>query len=135
MFHDSIVLSGWKEWQWCHDFNNGHINVHDEEWSKRPCVETRRSCWKYEWASLRNCYFMNSVLAIEFPSISPSKVYKIITIELGYHKLCARWFMKMLTDAHKIKDGICMYIFGSMKGTEITFFPYHNRWWNIDFVC
>jgi len=28
-------------------------------------------------------------------------LYEIVTKELGYHKFCARWVPKMLTDVHK----------------------------------
>jgi hypothetical protein len=28
-------------------------------------------------------------------------LYEIVTKKLGYHKFCARWVTKMLTDVHK----------------------------------
>jgi hypothetical protein len=37
----------------------------------------------------------------EFPQISRTVLYKIITIRLGYHKFCTRWVPKMLTGVHK----------------------------------
>ena len=33
--------------------------------------------------------------------ISKSRVYEIVHDKLGYHKICARWVPKQLTDAHK----------------------------------
>jgi hypothetical protein len=40
-------------------------------------------------------------LSCEFPQISHTLLYEIITVRLGYHKICARWAPKMLTGAHK----------------------------------
>jgi predicted lactoylglutathione lyase len=37
----------------------------------------------------------------EFPQISCTVLYKIITIRLDHHKFWARWFPNMLTDTHK----------------------------------
>jgi hypothetical protein len=48
-------------------------------------------------------HFTISELSCEFPQISVTVLYEIITVRLGYHKFCARWVLKMLTGAHKIK--------------------------------
>jgi hypothetical protein len=45
--------------------------------------------------------FTSSEISREFPRISRTFFYEIITVKLGYHKLCARWLLKMLTGAHK----------------------------------
>jgi hypothetical protein len=42
-----------------------------------------------------------SDLSSEFPQISRTVLYEIITVRLGYHKFCARWVPKMITGAHK----------------------------------
>jgi hypothetical protein len=44
-----------------------------------------------------------SELSTHFPHISRSLLHKIVTEHLHYHKLCARWVPKMLTDDHKSK--------------------------------
>jgi hypothetical protein len=87
----------------CTVFKDGRINVHNEERSGRPSVvgddfvqrETRR--------------FTMSDGSCEFPQISHSVLYEIITARLGCHKFCAGWVPKMLTDAHVLeryhKDG------------------------------
>jgi hypothetical protein len=46
-------------------------------------------------------HFIISGLLCEFPQISCSLLYEIITVRLGYHKFFARWFSKMLTGVHK----------------------------------
>jgi hypothetical protein len=44
-----------------------------------------------------------SELLCEFPQISLTVLYEIITVRLGYHKFCTRRLPKMFTDAHKIQ--------------------------------
>jgi hypothetical protein len=45
--------------------------------------------------------FTISELSCEFPHISYTVLHEIIIVRLGYHKFCARWVPKKLTDAHK----------------------------------
>jgi hypothetical protein len=44
-----------------------------------------------------------SELLGEFPQISLTVLYEIITVRLGYHKFCSRWVPKVFTDAHNIQ--------------------------------
>jgi hypothetical protein len=55
---------------------------------------------KENWERRR---FTISELSCEFPQISRSGLYEIITVRLGYHKFCARWFPKMLTGSQKMQ--------------------------------
>ena len=48
-----------------------------------------------------NRRFTISELSEEFPQISRTTLYRIVTDRLGYHKFCARWVPKQLTDLHK----------------------------------
>jgi hypothetical protein len=41
-------------------------------------------------------------LSCEYPRISHTVLYDIITVRLGCHKFCTTWVPKMLTDAHKM---------------------------------
>jgi hypothetical protein len=45
--------------------------------------------------------FTISELSCEFPRISRTVLYEIITVRRGYHKFCARWVPKIFTCAHK----------------------------------
>jgi hypothetical protein len=47
--------------------------------------------------------FTISELPCEFPQLSRSIVYEIITARLGYHKFYARWVLKMLMGVHKMQ--------------------------------
>jgi hypothetical protein len=40
-------------------------------------------------------------ISCEFPQISSTVLYVIITVRLDYYKFCARWIPKILTGAHK----------------------------------
>ncbi|GFV16023.1 histone-lysine N-methyltransferase SETMAR [Trichonephila clavipes] len=44
---------------------------------------------------------------MEFPQISRSLMHEIVTDKLKFHKLCARWVPKILTDSHKTKRMGC----------------------------
>jgi hypothetical protein len=55
--------------------------------------------------------FTNSELSCEFPQTSPTALYDIITVGLGYHKFCARWVPKMLTGAHKTETMASAFTF------------------------
>ena len=43
-------------------------------------------------------HFTISELSEEFPQTSRTTLYRIVTDRLGYHKFCARWVPKQLTD-------------------------------------
>jgi hypothetical protein len=45
--------------------------------------------------------FTTSELSCEFPQISLTVLYEVITVRLGYHRFCARWVPKTLMGAHK----------------------------------
>jgi len=45
--------------------------------------------------------FTISEISEEFPQTSKTTLYRIFTDRLGYHKFCAQWVPKQLTDFHK----------------------------------
>jgi hypothetical protein len=46
-------------------------------------------------------HFTISEVLCEFPQISRTVLYEIITVTLGHDKFCPRWVPKILTGAHK----------------------------------
>jgi hypothetical protein len=48
-------------------------------------------------------HFTISELSCEFPHISRTVLYLIITVRLGYHKVCARLVLTMLMGAYKMQ--------------------------------
>jgi len=45
--------------------------------------------------------FTITELSLEFPQDCRTVLYETVTKKLGYHKFCASWVPKMLTDVHK----------------------------------
>jgi oligoribonuclease (3'-5' exoribonuclease) len=86
---------------WCRIFKDEKTNVHDEERSVRPYtviddlvqIVNQKICGRQR--------FTISELPCEFPQISRTVLYEMITVRLGYSKFCARWVPKILTGAHK----------------------------------
>jgi hypothetical protein len=50
-------------------------------------------------------------LSCEFPQISFTPFYEIITVRLGCHKFCRRCVPKMLTYAHKMQRMVLALVF------------------------
>jgi hypothetical protein len=78
----------------------GQANVHDEERSGQPSVVIDR-VQSVDQNICERRRFTVSEVSCEFPQISCTILYEIITVRLGYHKFCARWPLKMLMGAHK----------------------------------
>jgi hypothetical protein len=78
-------------------FKDGLTNIHNEEQSGRPSVVSGALAQSEIWL------ITISELSCECPQISCTVVYEIITVRLGYHKLCARWIPKVLTGVYKMQ--------------------------------
>jgi histone-lysine N-methyltransferase SETMAR len=85
----------------CIQFKNGRTNVHDEERSGRPSLVTDDIVSKVNEKIRENRRFTIRELSLFFPQISKSLLHEIVTEKLGYHKFCARWVPKILTETHK----------------------------------
>jgi hypothetical protein len=87
--------------RWYRMFRDGRTNVHDEERSGRPSEGSDDLAQSVDLKICEKRRLKNSELSCEFPQISRTVLYEIITVRLGYHKFCARWVPKILTAAHK----------------------------------
>lgn len=104
--------------KWCIRFKNGRTNVHDEERSGRPSIVTDDLLAKVDEKIRENRRFTITELSLCFPQVSRTLLFEIVTHKLGYHKFCARWVPKMLTDLHK----------GQRMGAALTFLDaYHTH--------
>jgi hypothetical protein len=77
--------------QWCRMFKDGQTNVHDEEWNGRPSAVSDDLVQSVDQKICERRCFIISELSCEFPHLSCTVLYEIITDRLGYHKYCARW--------------------------------------------
>ncbi|GFX30244.1 uncharacterized protein TNCV_1963511 [Trichonephila clavipes] len=50
-----------------------------------------------------NRRFTITILSLEFRDVSRSVVYKIVTEDLNFKKLCSRWVPRLLTSEYKEK--------------------------------
>lgn len=87
--------------EWVRFFKNGRTNIHDEERSGRPSVVTDELAEQINGRICDNRRFTVSELSDEFPQISRTVLYEIVTERLRYRKFCARWVPKILSENHK----------------------------------
>ncbi|KAJ4448759.1 hypothetical protein ANN_00150 [Periplaneta americana] len=87
--------------KWCEMFNNGRTNVHDETRPGRPSLITEDLKTKVNDRILQDKRTSLDELHIAFPDISRSLLVEIVSQHLGYHKICARWVPRQLSDQHK----------------------------------
>lgn len=89
--------------QWVRLFKSGRTNIHDDERSGRPSVASDDLVTKIDERVRESRRFTISELSEQFPQISRTVLYEVVTKQLGYHKFCARWIPKVLTEIHKSK--------------------------------
>ena len=81
--------------------NLGRTDVRDEGGRVRHSTVTDELIQKVDQCVCGNRCFMKAELSSEFPQISRTTLYRTVTDRLGYHKFCARWVPKQLTDLRK----------------------------------
>jgi hypothetical protein len=67
-------------------FKDGRRNVHNEEPNGPPSAVRDDLVQNVEQKICEKQHFTISELLCEFPQISSTSLYKIITVKLGYHK-------------------------------------------------
>jgi hypothetical protein len=99
--YDQNVMSEGTVRQWCRMFKYGQTDVHNKEQSGRPTAVSNDLVQSVDQKICERWRLIISEFLCEFPQISHTFLYEIITVRLGYRKFCARWVLKMLTCAHK----------------------------------
>jgi hypothetical protein len=99
-FMEKMLTDGMVR-RWCRMFSEGKTNVHDDR-SGLPSLATADLLDEVNEIP-ENRRIATSELSTHFPHISRSLLNEIVTEHLQYHKLCARWVSKMLTDDRKTK--------------------------------
>jgi transposase len=87
--------------KWCHEFEAGGSDVHDELRSGRPSIVTDEIIQKINENIHADRRLIISGLHQQCPAVSRTVLHEIVTKRLGYWKLCVHWVLKMLTDDHK----------------------------------
>jgi transposase len=84
--------------EWCRKFRDGCTDVHDEDGQGRHSIVTDELVKEDDQCLRGKRRFTISELSEEFPRISRTTWYRIVTDRLVYHTFCARWVPKQLTD-------------------------------------
>ena len=79
----------------CTMFTNGRTDVHDAERSGRPSVITDALKQKVNRIIRENRRFAISEVYEQYPEVSRTIVYEIVTEHLQYSKICAHWLLRM----------------------------------------
>ncbi|GBM69911.1 hypothetical protein AVEN_96427-1 [Araneus ventricosus] len=93
--------------KWVKDFKAGRENIHDDSRSGRPSVMMDVMVASVEAKILENRRFTISTLSNDFPEVSRSVLYKIVSKKLNFKKLRSCWVPKLLTEDHKNKRFEC----------------------------
>lgn len=101
------AMSDSKVRKWVRAFKDGRENVHDEPRSGRPSVITEDLVNAVDEKIREDRRFTISTLALEFPNVGRTTLHKIVSENLQFHKLCARWVPRLLTEEHQMKRMAC----------------------------
>lgn len=96
--------------KWCREFTEGRKDVHDEPRSGRPSTSDDVVA-KVQRVLLEDRRITIEELALRVPEVSAATLHRIVTENLGYNKICARWVPHMLTAEHKQQRVDCARMF------------------------
>ncbi|GFY24342.1 uncharacterized protein TNCV_1013911 [Trichonephila clavipes] len=97
------AMSDNKIRKWVRKLKDGRTDIHDEERSGRPSKIIDDLMLAVETKIRENRRFTITTLSLEFHNVSRSVVYKIVTGNLNFKKLCSRWVPRLLAAEHKEK--------------------------------
>jgi len=108
------VMSGSKVRQWCRLVKEGRRNIHDEEHSGRPSVITDDLMEKVNTTICGNRRFTISELSLEFPHVSRSVIYDIVSSEARLQKaVCQMGAENVNRRTQTIRPGCSSSIFAT----------------------
>ncbi|UYV84490.1 hypothetical protein LAZ67_X002362 [Cordylochernes scorpioides] len=85
--------------KWCREFNEGRINVHDEQRSGRPSLPESTMARINEMVCANRRITLEEIKDGLNEDCSHFSVHKIVSETLGYRKVSARWVDKWLKEA------------------------------------
>jgi hypothetical protein len=85
--------------KWCSDFKSGRVGTTDNERSGRLTASNPKNKARVEAAILGNRRVTVSELEHDL-GLSHRTIVRI-TLELGFHNVCARWVLRALLEDHK----------------------------------
>ncbi|UYV73789.1 USP2 [Cordylochernes scorpioides] len=85
--------------KWCREFNEGRINVHDEQRSGRPSLPESTVARIDEMVRANRRITLEEIEDVLNEDCSHFSVHKIVSETLSYRKVSARWVDKWLKEA------------------------------------
>ncbi|UYV67273.1 HS2ST1 [Cordylochernes scorpioides] len=85
--------------KWCREFNEGRINVHDEQRSGRPSLPESTVARIDEMVRANRRIILEEIEDGLNEDCSHFSVHKIVSETLGYRKVSARWVPRQLKEA------------------------------------
>ncbi|UYV68167.1 hypothetical protein LAZ67_5003235 [Cordylochernes scorpioides] len=113
--------------KWCREFNEGRINVHDEQRSGRPSLPESTVVRIDEMVRANRRITLEEIENGVNEDCSHFSVHKIVSETLGYRKVSARWVDRWLKEAAgewyntgitKLVDRMKKPLRGSSQDTE-----------------
>ncbi|GFX03568.1 uncharacterized protein TNCV_4751531 [Trichonephila clavipes] len=102
------IMNGQNVTKWCRHFSEGRTDVHDEQRTGRPSVISDALLERTEQAIRANRCLRLKEMHQVIPEVSMTTLYEVVTVNLGYRKLCACWDPKMLTEHKKERMGFAL---------------------------
>lgn len=93
------------------DLKNGRYNIHYEACSGRPSLIRDELVHSVEPKISEDRRFTIISQSNAFPDVSRPVLYKIVSENLNFSKLCSRWVPNFLTEDHKNKRFECSMTF------------------------
>jgi len=88
--------------KWYAEFSGGRTNVHDEEGRGRRSSVDHALLARIEAKLREDRRVTVRDLTEMFPEVGKSTMQTLLTVKLGYRKVCARWVPIMLTEVQKV---------------------------------
>jgi hypothetical protein len=102
MIYKSLLKPNGNEWrQWCGMLKNKQIFTMKSKVVGRSSVTWDGFVQNVDKKNVRITTLHNLIVSHEFPQVSRTVLYEIITVRLSCHEVCARWVPKILMDGHK----------------------------------
>ncbi|GFX95845.1 uncharacterized protein TNCV_2084251 [Trichonephila clavipes] len=113
------VMSDSRVRKWVRKFKDGRTNVHDEERLDLASVIIYDLMQAIETKIVRTGDSRITTLSLEFPDVSRLVVYKIVTEDLNFKKLCSLGGYPDYSKEHRKEVFHFIGLFDSLRGRRV----------------
>ncbi|GFW50890.1 uncharacterized protein TNCV_3591721 [Trichonephila clavipes] len=94
--NDDLTVTSWWMTIFMNSLHSSQGCIHQRNMTKCKRKRTEKAIRANRRLKLKGLHQI-------IPEVSMTTLYEVVTVKLGYSKLCARWVPKMLTEEHKKK--------------------------------